>query len=508
MKPAAHQYEDKLLEFAYGELPAPEASAVEAHVQGCARCTQALGEIRAVRMTMGKLPQVEAPDAGLESLLAYAEQAARRNAAGPAGAPSWFKRMMAPLSAVAALSVLAVVGWKVSDESAGELMPPPAAVALKNEEKDLRRAAPEALAEAAPQKAEAPAPAAAAPAVAQAPAPEPEQAQEYGGGTKGTRRAAKDEADALDQAYGGERGGAEQRYGETLPSGAVADNLGKTQAPAEAKSDLKKSLETASKLSKSKRAAPARAEEWAAQEESKKAEKESVATRDARPADAPAPRPVAAAPPPPPPAPKPSGQALQGSGASNAGGFGLGVGNAGTRERSADFDDAEPVGSVAGGAPGGGRAQTAPSAAPSLEAQSAARGDLGVADKKRAASDADRMLAGARQARARNDRHQEIQLALQALKLGAQGEQRALALQHACEGYEALGDENRAGQFCDLLIREFPSSLSARRIAERRNAPQLAPSKSPARAKKEAKPAEADALEKPAEPKAAPASAY
>ena len=46
MKSAAHQYEGKLLEFAYGELPQHEADAVDAHVRGCARCSQALSEIR------------------------------------------------------------------------------------------------------------------------------------------------------------------------------------------------------------------------------------------------------------------------------------------------------------------------------------------------------------------------------------------------------------------------------------------------------------------------------
>ena len=52
MKNAAHQYEDKLLEFAYGELARPEADAVEAHVRGCAKCSQQLSEIKGVRATM------------------------------------------------------------------------------------------------------------------------------------------------------------------------------------------------------------------------------------------------------------------------------------------------------------------------------------------------------------------------------------------------------------------------------------------------------------------------
>ena len=70
MKPQnLHAHEDRLLDFVYGELPVPEAKLVEAHLQGCARCTQALDDIRGVRATMSQLSQEPAPDAGLESLL-------------------------------------------------------------------------------------------------------------------------------------------------------------------------------------------------------------------------------------------------------------------------------------------------------------------------------------------------------------------------------------------------------------------------------------------------------
>src|SRR5262245_5591354 len=103
MKTAAHQYEDKLLELAYGELPAHEASAVESHVRTCTRCSEALSEIQAVRTTMGQLPMEPVPDAGLESLYAYADQAARRNAAGPAPAMTWWRKLMAPVMAAGAL---------------------------------------------------------------------------------------------------------------------------------------------------------------------------------------------------------------------------------------------------------------------------------------------------------------------------------------------------------------------------------------------------------------------
>src|SRR5438105_7855966 len=111
MKPSTHQYEDKLLELAYGELPAHEASAVESHVRSCARCSEALLEIRAVRQTMQQLPRVEPSNAGLDSLYAYADQAARRNSAGPAPRATWWRRAMAPVAGVMALALIGVFAY-------------------------------------------------------------------------------------------------------------------------------------------------------------------------------------------------------------------------------------------------------------------------------------------------------------------------------------------------------------------------------------------------------------
>lgn len=111
MSQAVHSHEDKLLEFAYGELPPQEAKAVEAHLQACSRCAEFLEAIGGVRRTMSQLREEPAPDAGLESLLAYAEQSARRAAAGPEPR-AWWRRFMAPLAGVAALMVLTVVAWE------------------------------------------------------------------------------------------------------------------------------------------------------------------------------------------------------------------------------------------------------------------------------------------------------------------------------------------------------------------------------------------------------------
>lgn len=117
MKPqGAHAHEDRLLDFAYDELPPSEAQLVEQHVQGCSRCSETLADIRGVRTTMSRLPLESAPDAGLESLLAYAQQSARRAAAGPEPAPRWWRRLLAPALSVAALGVFGVVVIQVNRE--------------------------------------------------------------------------------------------------------------------------------------------------------------------------------------------------------------------------------------------------------------------------------------------------------------------------------------------------------------------------------------------------------
>ncbi|QRO01197.1 hypothetical protein JRI60_20275 [Archangium violaceum] len=117
MKPqGSHAHEDRLLDFAYDELPPTEARQMELHVQGCARCTEALHGIRGVRTTMSRLPLEAAPDTGLESLMAYAQQAARRSAAGPEPAPRWWRRLLAPALGMAAVGVFGVVVLQVNRE--------------------------------------------------------------------------------------------------------------------------------------------------------------------------------------------------------------------------------------------------------------------------------------------------------------------------------------------------------------------------------------------------------
>ncbi|WNG27926.1 hypothetical protein F0U62_30905 [Cystobacter fuscus] len=110
----AHAHEDRLLDFAYDELPLTEAHAVEQHLQGCSRCAETLRGIRGVRRSMARLPQEAAPEAGLDSLLAYAQQSARRAAAGAEPAPRWWRRLMAPALSMAAVSVFGIVVLQVN----------------------------------------------------------------------------------------------------------------------------------------------------------------------------------------------------------------------------------------------------------------------------------------------------------------------------------------------------------------------------------------------------------
>jgi hypothetical protein len=115
MKPQSqHAQEDRLLEFVYGELPPLEARAVESHVEGCTRCSELLNGIRGVRTTMKQLHTEPAPDAGLESLLAYAHQAARNAAAGPEPKTTWWRRWLIPVFGVAAVCAFGLLSIQVS----------------------------------------------------------------------------------------------------------------------------------------------------------------------------------------------------------------------------------------------------------------------------------------------------------------------------------------------------------------------------------------------------------
>ena len=105
---------DQLLDFAYGELPPAASTRVESHLATCAQCSEELASIRSVRTAMAPLSSEETPpEAGLASLLAYAEQAAARTRSGPGKAPAGFRRWLAPLMSAAVLGLILVAAFGV-----------------------------------------------------------------------------------------------------------------------------------------------------------------------------------------------------------------------------------------------------------------------------------------------------------------------------------------------------------------------------------------------------------
>ncbi|MCA2979037.1 MAG: hypothetical protein INH37_12175 [Myxococcaceae bacterium] len=77
-------------------------------------------------------------------------------------------------------------------------------------------------------------------------------------------------------------------------------------------------------------------------------------------------------------------------------------------------------------------------------------------------------LAQARALGAQGDRQGEVRAALVALKAGATGYERVEALKRACDGFEALGQPASAASFCSLLLDEFPGTAAAQEVARRR----------------------------------------
>lgn len=138
MKTSEHQYEDKLLEFAYGDLSDDEAHVVNSHVHGCVKCAASLAQIRSVRSMMSALPKEAAPEAGLDSLLAYAEQTAKRNAQAQ-HKPAWWWKSVLMLSSAMALLLIGVVAFRAQKT----FLPDPAtAAAQTKEEKQLANFSP------------------------------------------------------------------------------------------------------------------------------------------------------------------------------------------------------------------------------------------------------------------------------------------------------------------------------------------------------------------------------
>jgi len=426
MKPEGHQFEDKLLEFAYGELPAPEAGAVEAHVRGCDRCRRALEEIRSVRATMRQLPLEEAPAGGLDSLLAYAQGQAQRNAR--ASPRPWWKlsaggRWLGPLASAAALTLVATVAWRAKDS----FEPQAAAVAVE-------APAPSLPAAVAVREEVAAVPSAPEPSPLAKQLQDRDQVQHGADArrveakleTKGAALALKKTAGA-DLLAGSNQDYSNARAAGGLGSLAVGGSIavegrggyglgaaGAADQPARARAEREASRSPVEALGAAAPAPKAKADDRAPAS----APPSSLATSAAE-----------VAPEPPPPG------------------------------RSSRATAAGPI-------------AAAPSA-PSLELRGKA-GQARPAQDEVASSAASEAVQQAILAGDRGDRTRELRHVLEALRAEVSGPMREEMLSRGCRAAEALGDTAQADRLCDLLLVEYPSGPAAEALAARRGRVQKA----------------------------------
>ena len=444
----AHAHEDRLLDFAYGELPASEAQSLEQHVQGCARCSKALADIRGVRSTMAHLSVEPAPDAGLESLLAYAQQSARRAAAGPEPKPSRWRRWLLPAVGLATVSTFGVLTLAVNE---GLKLEP----ALSQKAAEPRIAAKE-------QVAAKDAPARQAPSSVQ-PSPAPAAAPMAEGALS---ESAMDELTA--QAPRGSKGGDDGRPSDWMNSGSGGALLERRRAgPAEAKKKLSSfrktdamGLEPPKEAEADSAAASAgapglrgKAESFAdtGSDKARKDERESLrlggasygrglASDDGDLAE------EAAQPPPPPPAAVTAAAPM------------------------APSEQEAPSPQVAQSATGSVRREQAPGkamAAPPTVPESPVRDiasakPMPVAKSARSTAMTARDLARQAQiAASQGDRARESQLLRAALAAGASGSERLSLLSRLCESEYAQGRRTEGAEACARIVDEAPGSSEA-----------------------------------------------
>ncbi|QAT86178.1 hypothetical protein EJ065_4630 [Corallococcus coralloides] len=470
----AHAHEDRLLDFAYGELPASEAHALEQHVQGCARCTKALADIRGVRTTMAQLSSEPAPDAGLESLLAYAQQSARRAAAGPEPKPSRWRRWLLPAVGLATVSTFGLLTLTVSENLdlspnlSQRAAPSPAMEAAKQDSRTREKSAPTAMAP-APSSAtlEEDVPEGASDALAAAPSEREFDKNRVEAKVQRKGTAAARPSDWMNAGSGGAL--LERRADAEAPrkkmSKAVRDADGEfaalEQAPAGAVMPVSPPKEEAADEGYAAKDEPARRSS-----PGKLGDKAMGSAGDSlRLGEAAYGRglgmdddqSVAAGAPPPPPA-----------------------------VASAPVVQAEPMAPAAVGSIGGARPpSTPPALSTATPKQESARAEAAkpVPLEKSASKEAmtARDLSAQAQAAAnQGDRAREAQLLRAALSAGASGSERLALLSRLCESESVQGRTQEAAAVCGQIISEAPGS-SAAQLAQRRLR-QASPPTAPAKA--------------------------
>jgi TolA-binding protein len=101
--------DERLVDYAYDELPSPDRKGVEAHLVGCARCRASVEEMAQTRRVMQSLVEEPPPDAGLESLIDYARKGAeRRTMASPRASPLRWLFGALPVAGLLVVVLLAV----------------------------------------------------------------------------------------------------------------------------------------------------------------------------------------------------------------------------------------------------------------------------------------------------------------------------------------------------------------------------------------------------------------
>ncbi len=443
MTPGVHQFEDKLLDFAYGELQPHEAEAVDAHVRGCTKCSASLAQITTVRRQMQTLAQEPAPEAGLDSLLAFASQHAAQAKASKRPA-RWWQRLLVPMSSVMALLVVGVVAWRA------QYVPDAASVAFQQKNSVVPVVAKVARAQEAAR------------ADLDAPREQPEQKSEVEAALKVAKagQAAKD-SDSFDQNFGSgsdalrEKREVSKANGAAKPA-AVAAAEYKNGAGAYGLSPGSGSAGPAGSVSLGYGPSDDRAADKKRDLEAPKVAYAGAAER--KPAAPPASAPVATS------APEPMANSRD--------------------EAPAPSKKSMPLGAASGAQKGAQVAQDEAAAAinDGVAQATSAQAPQAQAVRSRVSTVFEGQLSSARAANAIGDRQTEIKESLGVINGGAEREVRAEALKRLCDAYDSLGEADSAQVFCDLLVREFPQSAAARQIALRRSAP--GPKTKPTRSKK------------------------
>ena len=464
----AHAHEDRLLDFAYGELPASEAHVLEQHVQGCARCTKALADIRGVRTTMAQLSSEPAPDAGLESLLAYAQQSARRAAAGPEPKPSRWRRFLLPAVGLATVGTFGLLTLTVSENldlapNLSQRAPSPTMAAAKQESPPREKRAPSALAP-APSSAtlEVDVPEGASDELAAAPAPDVMKNQvEAKVQRKGT--AAARPSDWMNAGSGGallERR-AEPEAPKKKMSKAVRDADDEFAALSQATAGVAEQ-EAPPKEEQANDGSLAKDEPAARRSSGKLSDKAMGAKGDSLRL----------------------GEAAYGRGLRTDDDQGVAAGAAPPPPAvaSAPVVQAVPMAPAAVGSIGG----ATPPSTPKRESAQAQAAKPAPAEKSAAkeAMTARDLSAQAQAAANQGDRAREAQLLRAALAAGASGSERLALLSRLCESESVQGRTQEAAAVCGQIVTEAPGS-SAAQLAQRRlrqASPATAPESDPARA--------------------------